>query len=159
MKCDVGKFTIVEQIWMQLSINGIWILGVIAIWQEKPSAAIAYALFVWFGIFFFIMHLWICPKCPHIKKHNACVQLPPIFTKWLIRNSKIDPLKMHQKIGFYAILYGAFLIPLYWVIKMPLLAVFYIVFGLMHYPAYFFKFCKKCYNVSCPQNMNKKALF
>ena len=155
MKCAAGKFTLLEQIWMQVSINGIWILGTIAMWQESPLEAIAYILFVWIGIFFFIMHLWICPNCPHIKEYHACVQLPPVLTKWLIKKESSGILMIYEKIGFYIILYGVFLIPLYWVVKQPLFFVPYFIFGLMHYPAYFLRFCKRCYNISCPQNMNK----
>jgi hypothetical protein len=81
MICINGKFTILEQLWMQISFNGIWILGLILIFLTNPIIAIAYFLFCAFGILFFIVHLWICPRCPHIKDHSACVQLPPFLTK------------------------------------------------------------------------------
>ena len=159
MKCNSGKFSLLEQIWMQLSFNSIWILGFVAIWRANPFIALAYFVFVCVGIFFFMMHTWLCPNCPHIKTHNSCVQLHPVFTKWLIKNSESRKMKLYEKIGFFVVLYGIFLIPVYWVIRQPvILIVIYFIFVLMHYPAYFIWFCRKCLNVSCPQNMNKSDM-
>ena len=158
MKCAKGKFTLIEQLWMQISFQGIWILGAIAIWQANHYISLAYVAFVSIGILFFIMHTWLCPNCPHIKEHGSCVQLPPIMTKQLIKDRPSKDMKLYEKIGFFIVLYGVFLIPLYWVIKLPIITVFYVVFGLMHYPAYFIWFCRKCMNKSCPQFMNKADL-
>jgi hypothetical protein len=156
MICKTDNFTILEQIWMQLSFNGFWILGSIAIFLENPILAVGYFLFFFlFGIIYCIMHLWICPRCPHIKDHTACVQAPPFLTTKIIRKNVSSNLKLYEKIGFFIILYGIFIFPLFWVVKYQYLLIPYLLLGLMHYSAYFFHFCKKCLNVSCPQNMNK----
>jgi hypothetical protein len=85
MFCQKNKFSLFEQIWMQLSFHGIWILGAIAIFIENPILSIGYVIvFPVFGILFCIMHSWICPRCPHIRDHSACVQMPPYIKKRII---------------------------------------------------------------------------
>jgi hypothetical protein len=157
MECTNGKFSLFEQLWMQVSFHGIWILGGIALLQYSLYLAIGYiVLFPFLGILFFIMHLWLCPRCPHIKEHSSCIQLPTFLTKKLIKENVSRPLNLYEKVGFYIILYGIFIFPLYWIINIQIFFIPYLIFGIMHYAAYFIVFCKKCLNVSCPQNMNKK---
>jgi hypothetical protein len=156
MICETGKFTAIEQVWMQLSFNGIWIIGSISMFLENPILAVAYFfIFPVLGITYCIVHLWICPRCPHIKEHSACLQVNPSLTKKLIKKNVSGSLKLYEKAGFFIMLYGLFIIPLYWVIKNQYLLIPFVIFGLMHYLAYFFHFCKKCLNTSCPQNMKK----
>ncbi len=81
MICTTGKFSLLEQLWMQITFDGIWILGLISISIINPFISIVYFLFCFFGIFFLIMHLWICPRCPHIKEYSACSQFLPFLTK------------------------------------------------------------------------------
>jgi hypothetical protein len=153
MVCGAGKFSLLEQIWMQVSFNGIVILGTIAIFFASPLLSIGYVLFVIFGVVFCIMHLWICPRCPHIKEHNACVQAPPFLTKRIIRKNVTRPLNTVEKIGNIVVLYGVVLLPAYWVIKSEYLVIPYLILALMHYPAYYLHFCKKCLFIGCPHRI------
>ncbi len=156
MICRPGKFTLLEQLWMQVTFQGIWVIGVISIFPKKPFFAVVYFLLVAFGILYLIQHSWICPRCPHIKDHSACVQLHPFLTGKLIRKNVTGNLKLYEKLGFFLVLYGVlFVIPLYWVVGAPYMIIPYAAFGAMHYSAYFLHFCKKCLNTYCPQNMNK----
>lgn len=157
MLCQKGKFSLLEQIWMQLSFHSIWILGAIAIFIENPILSIAYViLFPVFGVLFGIMRTWICPRCPHIRDHSACVQMPPFLTKKIIKKNTNTPLKLIEKIGLFVVLYGIFIVPLYWVIRTKYLVIPFSIFGLMHYLAYYFHFCRKCLNLYCPQNMSER---
>jgi hypothetical protein len=65
-------------------------------------------------------------------------------------------LTLCEKIEFFIIIYGIFTFPLFWVMKNLNLFIPYLLFGFMHYGAYYFHFCKKCLNVYCPQNMSKE---
>jgi hypothetical protein len=141
---------------MQLSFNAIWILGSIAIFLHNPYISIGYiVVFPFFGIIFCIMHLWICSRCPHIKNHSACVQLHPFLTKRIIKKNIYRPIHIYEKVGFFFFLYGIAAFPVFWIIKSELLAIFYFTFVIMHYIAYPFYFCRKCLNISCPQNMTR----
>lgn len=149
------KFSILEQIWMQVSFHGIWILGFVSILQFNGTIAVSYLLlFPCIGVLFFIMHLQVCPGCPHINAHNSCVQLPPFITKKIITNKCKGKLRLYEKIIFFIVLYGVFFVPLYWVLQIEYVWILYVFFGLMHYTAYYFRLCKKCLNIICPQNMN-----
>ena len=118
MFCQKGKFSLFEQIWMQLSFHSIWILGAIAIYIENPILSVGYVIvFPVFGILFCIMHSWLCPRCPHIRDHSACVQLPPFLTKRIIKKNINTPMKLIEKIGFFIVLFGIFVVPIYWVIR------------------------------------------
>jgi hypothetical protein len=132
MICGTGKFSILEQLWMQISFNGIWILGFVAIFLVNPLFAIVYILLIVGGVLLFIVHLWICPRCPHILKHKSCLQLPPFITKRLIKKNVFGELKVYEKIGFFVFLYGIIILPLPWVVGNQHLLIPYIIFGLMH---------------------------
>ncbi len=153
MICKTGKFSILEQLWMQITFNGVWVIGSISIFLFSPLITMVYFLFVIIGIVFFIMHLWICPRCPHIRDHQACVQLHPSITKLIIKKNVSGELRLLQKMGFFIFLYGVFFIPLVWVIRNQYVLITYLILGLMHYLAYYFHFCKECLNVYCPHKM------
>ncbi|MCU0849518.1 MAG: hypothetical protein MUD12_16670 [Spirochaetes bacterium] len=156
MICNNGKFTLIEQIWMQLSFNGLVLLGAFSIFILDPFISLLYVLFVVAGIFFFIMHLWICPRCPHIKDHASCVQLHPFLAKKIIKKGVSRPLKVCEAIGFYIVLYGILFIPIYWVISTGYLIIPYFLLAIMHYSGYYFHFCPRCLNIDCPQNTNNE---
>ena len=157
MTCTTGKFSFFEQVWMQISFHGIYILGFISIFQFNWIIAIGYLIgFPFLGILYFVMHLWLCPRCPHIKKHSSCTQLHPFLTKIIIKKNVVGSLRVYQKAGFFIILYGIFIFPLYWVLQMKYLWIPYLLLGVMHYLAYFIRFCKRCLNIECPQNLNTK---
>jgi hypothetical protein len=149
-----GKFNLAEQLWMQLSFNGIWILGAMAMSSWSLLWSLGYiVLFPVFGVLIGLMHLWVCPRCPHLKKCGSCVQMPPSLASRIIKKNVTGHLGVAEKVGFFVALYGVALAPLFWVIQSRSLLVPYLVLVLMHYSAYFLDFCKKCLNVHCPQNM------
>lgn len=157
MYCSKEKFTLFEQIWMQVSFHGVWIIGAIAIFRESWIIALLYTiLFPFVGVLYGIMHTWICPRCPHIKNHNSCVQLHPFVAKKIITKYKRSRLNIYEKIGFFIVLYGMLLFPVYWILKTEILIIPFFIFATTHYLAYYFYFCKRCLNRFCPQNMNKK---
>jgi hypothetical protein len=138
---------------MQISFNGIWIIGSVSIFIFNPLIAVVYFLVFPTGVLFFIVGQWICPRCPHIREHESCLQLPAVITKKLINRNVSGPLNVYEKIGFFILLYGLILFPLPWVMTNQYLFIPYAVLGLMHYPAYYFHFCEKCLNVYCPHKM------
>jgi hypothetical protein len=115
--CKKEKFTLIEQLWMQISFNGMWILGV--------------------------------------KEHNSCLQAPPILTKFIIKKYMQKPLKTYEKILFLAAIYGVFIFPMYWILKINYLIIPFLILGLMQYLGFYFHFCRTCFNSYCPQNSNK----
>ncbi len=154
MLCLRGKFSLFEQLWMQITFHTIWIVGAIGLWKINTTYAVLYILFVLIGILGLIVGQWICPRCPHIHEHNSCMQLPPSITKLFIRKRVAKPLTKIEKISFFFVLYGVFLLPAYWVVQDKVLAIPFILAGLSHYTSYFMWFCKRCLNSHCPQNMN-----
>jgi hypothetical protein len=42
MICTAGKFTLLEQAWMQMTFNEIWILGAISIFIINPLVSVIY---------------------------------------------------------------------------------------------------------------------
>ncbi len=159
MICSSEKFTLFEQLWMQISFNGIFIIGFLSILQFNWIIAVFYLiLFPLIGIIYFIMHTWLCPRCPHIKQHSSCVQLPPFLTKRIYRKGVSGSLKHYEKAGLYIVLYGIGLAPVYWVVQTKYWWIPFFVLCTMHYGAYFVWFCKRCLNVDCPQNLNYKLM-
>jgi hypothetical protein len=157
MVCKSGKFSLTEQLWMQVSFNGIFILGFLSILSFNWLIAVSYIiLFPFIGILYFIMHLWLCPRCPHIKNHASCVQLPPFLAKRIYKKGVRGPLNFISKAGFFVVLYGIWTVPVYWVVQTKYLWIPFFIFGIMHYSAYFIWFCRRCQNVACPQNLNKE---
>jgi hypothetical protein len=160
MICNSGKFLLFEQLWMQVSFNGIFIIGFLSILQFNWIIAVSYLiLFPFIGILYFIMHLWLCPRCPHIKDHSACVQLPPFLTQRIYKKGVNGPLSRSRKAGFFIVLYGILVVPVYWVVQTNYLWIPFWFLGTMHYGAYFVWFCKRCLNVACPQNLNFKLKY
>ncbi len=153
-----GKFSLFEQLWMQISFNSIWLLGAFAMLRSSPLLSIGYiVLFPLFGVVYCLMRLWICPRCPHIKKYGACFQVPPSVTKRIIRKDVTGPLTLAEKAGFFVVLYGVVLVPVPWVVKSRILVVPYVVLTLMHYLGYHLYFCRRCLNVRCPQNQVRRS--
>lgn len=155
-----GKFSLAEQVWMQLSFQGVWILGAAAIFRQSPLLSLGYvALFPVLGVIVGIMRHWVCPRCPHLEGCGSCVQVPPALARRIVKAREAAvALNTAEKVGFFVALYGVPLVPLYWVSQQPGLAIPYAVFVAMHYGAYFAYFCRRCLNVHCPQNLSGRAV-
>ena len=153
-----GKFSLAEQIWMQLSFHGTWILGAIAIYRASPLWSVGYVvLFPVLGVIVGIMHFWVCPRCPHLEKCGSCLQVAPPLARRIIKRNVTGSLGAAEKVGFFVALYGVALVPLFWVLQSRTLLVPFLVLVVMHYSAYLFHFCRDCLNVNCPQNMASRS--
>lgn len=158
MSCRRGTFSRQEQLWMQISFHGVWILGAWAMGSASLPLAAGYVVaFPLFGVMFCVMRLWVCPRCPHLEAHGSCVQAPASWSKWIVGKPLRTPLTLPEKVGFFVALYGVALVPLYWVIQRPPLLAPYLLLALMHFSGYFVHLCRRCLNLQCPQHPGPRA--
>jgi disulfide bond formation protein DsbB len=126
-----------------------------AIWQQSIPLAIVYFIFAFVGIFVGVLHLWVRPRCPHLKEHDSCSQLPTFMSKMIIKKNVHPELSLSGKIGSLIVLHGVYIIPIYWVIISKSLIIPYFAFVAEQYGILLFKHCKEFLNIACPRNRNK----
>jgi hypothetical protein len=118
--------------------------------------AISYLLYAYGGILLLIRYT-ICPRCPHLNKANDCVQLPAPMMKKIISSPRRGVLNRYEKILFVLVLYGNFMLPLYWLAAQPIVLILFIALFGGHLVGLRLHFCRNCQNAICIQNRNKSA--
>jgi hypothetical protein len=147
-------FTFREKLFAQLTYNAGVIVAAYGLFLNSPSLAVAYLLYSYIGILLLIRYT-ICPRCPHLHVANDCVQLPSSIMKMIISSNRKGPLSLPEKILFLLVLYGTFMIPIYWIASNKvILATFLLLFG-GHLLGLHIHFCQKCENTSCIQNRQR----
>ncbi len=150
------SFSIREKIFAQFT----FVAGVMAasygLFLENTFLGVGYLLYSGIGIFL-LMRYTICPRCPHLHIANDCVNLPASIVKKIV-SKRTGPLNISEKTLFIVVLYGIFILPIYWLCSTPvILTVFVILYG-SHLLSLHTYFCPKCENNSCIQYRNKNSI-
>lgn len=146
-----STFTFKEKLFAQFTYNAGVIVATYGLFLNNPSLAVAYLLFAYIGILLVVRYT-ICPRCPHLHEADDCVQLPAPIMKLIISSDRKGPLSITEKLLLPVVLYGTFMLPIYWIASNKLvLLLFLMLFG-GHLLGLHIHFCQKCENTSCIQN-------
>lgn len=157
--CNLANgFTFFEKVFAQVTFSAFWIIGFLVIFHQNVYWALAYAVFVAYGVLGIVQRHLVCPRCPHLHQYADCLQLHPKLTKMLVKKPTSRPMNRIEKGLFLIIMLGLFIFPQYWLVKMPMYLVIFWVFGGAWYLSQWFYFCKRCRVKTCPFNRVKKEV-
>ena len=146
----IPKFTFKEKLFAQFTYNSGVMVAAYGLYINHTSLGIGYLVGAYLGIFLLVRYT-ICPRCPHLHEANDCVNLPPALMKKIISEKRRGPLNIYEKVLFITSLYGAFLLPIYWLASNAiLLIIFLLLFG-GHLVSLHMHFCRNCANKDCLQ--------
>lgn len=148
-------FTVKQKLYAQISFNGGVLVGTYGLYQHNTPLAVIYLLYSYIGILL-LMRYTVCPRCPRLLVAGDCLQLPPFLTRRIISPNRKGPLNIYEKGLFISVLYGIFIIPVYWIASnLIVLILFLLCYGGLLLSLWFY-FCRDCRNKSCVQNRNGK---
>ena len=155
-KNSICTFTFAEKLYAQLTFNGGVAVAAYGLFLINSGLGIAYLLYAYVGILLLIRYT-VCARCPHLNKANDCVQLPAPMMKKIIASPRSGALNRYEKILFVLVLYGTFILPLYWLASQPMVLILFIALFGGHLAGLRLHFCRNCQNTICIQNRNKNA--
>lgn len=153
----ISAFTIKEKLFAQLTYNAGVIVAAYGLFLNHPSWAVAYLLYAYIGILLVVRYT-ICPRCPHLNIANDCLQLPASIMKRIISSKRKGPLSYPEKILLPIVLYGTFILPLYWISSNRYILVMFILLFGGHLLGLHLHFCRNCENVNCIQNQKRNFI-
>ena len=147
----ISQFSLKEKFYAQISFHGGVLTGAYGLSLVSTSLGITYLLYAYIGILL-LMRYTVCPRCPHLRVANDCLQLHPSITKIIISPNRKGALNIFEKIFFCMVYYGILLLPIYWIASNTIILVLFLLLygGLlltMH-----LHFCPNCENRICIQN-------
>ncbi len=152
-ECKLAEgFSIWEKAWAQVSFFVMGIAGTVGIVLVDWPWALPYCVICWYGIAGVIMRHTNCPRCPHLHVYGDCVQAPPSFTRWLIKERKHSPMSGSEKTLFWLIFVLIPTYPLYWLVSYPVLLVPFVIGVVAWYSGQYLHLCRRCRVFSCPFN-------
>jgi hypothetical protein len=151
--CSLSKgFSLTEKLYAQLTFNVMVFSGIAGIalmdWRWVPP----YLVITAYGVLGLVMRHFSCPRCPHLHVYNDCLQFPPKWTKWLIKERKNTPFTAFERWASYVIFILIPLYPLYWLSSQPVLLGVFLGSGAMWYLGQLLYFCRRCRVRQCPFN-------
>jgi hypothetical protein len=149
-KNSIRKFTFREKFFAQFTYNAGVMIAAYGLYLKNASFGIGYLIGSYVGILLLIRYT-ICPRCPHLHVVNDCVNLPAPIMKKIISPKRNGSLSIYEKSLFIIVLYGTFIVPIYWLSSnFVVLAAFLILYG-GHLLSLRLHFCKNCENKDCIQ--------
>ncbi len=147
-----NRFSFWEKLWAQGSFFVMQIVGTAGIARADWHWLVPYLAVAWYGMPGLIMRHVICPRCPHLYVYGDCLQFPPKWTKWLIKERKNTPLSTVEKATFWLVALAIPLYPLYWLSSQPVLLAVFVASAIMWFSGQLLYFCKRCRVRKCPFN-------
>lgn len=153
--CSIYTFSLGEKLYAQFTFNAGIIVGAYGLFLENTILGIAYLMYSFIGILLLIRYT-ICPRCPHLHIGNDCVQMHSSIVKMIVSPKRTGPLTIYEKLLFIIVLYGVFIIPIYWLESNPVILILFLLLFGGHLLGLHIHFCPNCQNKNCIQNRNKK---
>jgi len=151
--CTLSEgFSVWEKLYAQLSFNIMGIIGTVGIARADWRWLFPYIALYGYGIPGIVMRHLSCPRCPHLSTYGDCLQFPPTWTKWLVKQRKTTPFSARERWGFYLIFLLLPTYPLYWLRSQPVLLSVFALAASMWYLGQWLYFCKRCRAKACPFN-------
>lgn len=151
--CGYSKgFSLREKLWAQLSFFAMLISGTAGIAHAGWHWLAPYLFVAWYGVPGVVMRYLSCPRCPHLFVYGDCLQFPPKWAKWLVKERKTSPFSAAEKWTFWLIFILIPAYPLYWLRSQPILLAVFLLSATMWYLGQWLYFCKRCRVEQCPFN-------
>lgn len=148
---SIQAFTLKEKIFSQFTYNAGVMVAAYGLYLNNPGLGIGYLVGAYIGIFL-LVRCTICPRCPHLHTADDCVNLPAPVMKKIVSPNRKGPMTLFEKSLFLIVLYGTFILPIYWLTSnIIILTAFIILYG-SHLLSLKMHFCKNCANKVCIQN-------
>ena len=152
-ECQLSKgFSLWEKIYAQLTFNAMVFAGIAGIALSDWRWLLPYLVLTVYGILEIVMRHLACPRCPHLYVYGDCLQFPPKWTKWLVKERKTAPFSAAERWASYLIFLLIPAYPLYWLRSQPVLLAVFIASVSMWYLGQYLYFCKRCRTEACPFN-------
>lgn len=151
---SLGTFTFKEKLFAQFTYNIAVMIAVYGLYLNNKSLGIGYLIGAYIGIVLLIRYT-ICPRCPHLHVANDCVNLPAPIMKKIVSPNRKGTLNIFEKSLFIIVLYGTFILPIYWLSSNIIILIAFIILYGGHLLSLRVHFCKNCANKSCIQNRGR----
>ena len=136
-------FSFGEKLYAQVTFNAGVMVAAYGLFLESTMLGIAYLLFTFVGIFLLVRYT-ICPRCPHLHKGNDCVQMHASIVKMMVSPKRTGPLTMYEKSLFIVVLYGIFIMPIYWIASNTVILILFLALFGGHLLGLHMHFCPNC---------------
>ena len=154
VQCALSNgFSLREKIYAQFSFFAMGIVGMIGIARADWPWLVPYLFVYGYGVPGIVMRHLSCPRCPHLFVYGDCLQFPPAWTKWLVKQRKTTPFSATERRVFYLIFLLIPLYPLYWLRTQPALLFVFVSAAGLWYLGQWLYFCKRCRVEACPFNL------
>jgi hypothetical protein len=154
---SICTFSFGEKLYAQFTFNAGVIVASYGLFLESTILGIAYLLYSYIGILLVIRYT-ICPRCPHLCISNDCVQMHSSIMKMIVSPRRHGPLNVYEKILFFMVLYGIFILPINWIASNTVILLLFLLLYGGHLLGLQIHFCSNCQHKSCIQNRNKKSI-
>lgn len=150
----IKTFPVWERIPYTIAFFGIQIIGLIAIYPYSIAWFTAYLVFLLIGNLY-LFGFCLCARCPHYGTNCIFLFGKPIAKIYKFRPGPMSPI---DKICAPLMPIGMLGIPMYWLIKEPVLLALFLVIGMACMLCLFVLKCRRCKHFSCPFNLVKKRV-
>jgi len=152
-ECRLSKgFSLWEKLYAQLTFFTMLGTGIAGIARSDWRWLLPYLVLTVYGVLGIVMRHLTCPRCPHLFVYGDCIQLPPKWAKWLVKECKTGAFSAMETWTFYLIFLLIPTYPLYWLRSQPILLTAFVVSASMWYLGQLLYLCKRCRVVECPFN-------
>lgn len=149
--CTVCTFSLGEKLLIRTTFVLSILLGAVGIWMFRPGVAVAYLAYAVVS-YFGLMRYTVCSRCPHLFQANDCLFLPVGLAKRFVLRREGE-LTAWERLLLDSAVIGTAVIPLFWLISVPMLLVLYVLVTVGCGVAIVKLVCsKKCRVDVCPLN-------
>lgn len=146
------RFSLWQKLYAQSTFFTFIIAASIGIARADWPWLLPYALVCWYGVPGIVMRYLSCPRCAHLHRYGDCLQFPPRWAEWLVKEWKTTPFSAGERLMFQFIFAFLPLYPIYWLLQQPVLLAVFGISGAMWYFGQWLYFCKRCRVEACPYN-------
>ena len=98
VQCHLSNgFSLREKLYAQFSFFVMGIVGMIGIAREDWRWLVPYLVVFGYGVPGIVMRHLTCPRCPHLFVYGDCLQFPPTWAKWLVKQRKTTPFSAIER--------------------------------------------------------------
>jgi hypothetical protein len=146
----ISQFAFAEKILISVGFYAFMVVGALGIYMKSVAWGILYTGFAVFGLLFVVLYA-LCSHCPYPHIYSECLFLPHGWIRKWVRY-RPTPMSLSDKTGFVLITVGLVAIPQYWLAGNGTLLILFWVVCLPVLAVFPFHYCKRCRHFGCPFN-------